>query len=138
MKRSTPASDRKEKGRERDFPRSNDDGLFIIIPIEVIHLIVAHKRFFLGIVEKHVLRFVSKEFHRLAHMCGVIQYECFWHETLDYILISFDVAKGGHLFILQWMKMCFLTEQFSINDESTCEGAALGGHLEVLKRYAQR
>jgi hypothetical protein len=93
---------------------------------------------FCGIVEKHVLRFVSKEFHRLAHMCGVIRGGCFWHGIFDYTPISFDVAKEGRLSILAWMKVCFLTEHFSINDGSTCEGAALGGHLEVLRRYAQR
>jgi hypothetical protein len=89
---------------------------------------------FCDIVEKHVLRFVSKEFHRLARKYGAIQHEFFWYETPDFIPICFNSAKEGHLSILEWMKICFLTEQFSMDYDSICKGAALGGHLEVLKR----
>jgi hypothetical protein len=94
---------------------------------------------FCGIVERHALRFVSKEFHGLVHKCGAIQSGgYFWVEPIERIPISFYAAKEGQLSILEWMKKCFLTKQFFIDNEFTCKGAALGGHLKVLKRYAQR
>jgi hypothetical protein len=47
MKRATSGVNGKENGRERKKARPNDENLFIIIPIEIIDLIVARKRFFL-------------------------------------------------------------------------------------------
>jgi hypothetical protein len=136
MKKPTFADNSEEKHGEqgKKEARKNDESSFIIIPIEVIYLIIS----FCSIVGRHVLRFVSKEFHQLAHKYGAMKDFYFWVETLFKIPISFYVAKEGHLSILKWMKTCFLTNKFSINNEYTCEGAALGGHLEVLKRYAQR
>jgi hypothetical protein len=93
---------------------------------------------FCGIVEKHVLRFVSKEFHRLAHKYGRIKELYFWVEPVSLAPVSFFAALEGHLSILKWMKTCFITLQFSVDNEFTCKGAALGGHLKILKRYAQR
>jgi hypothetical protein len=135
MKKLIFADNSKEKyGERKKEARFNDESLFVIIPIEVLYLIISP----CGISERHVLRFVSKEFHRVAHKYGTIKDRYFWVEPLNKIPISFDIAKEGHLSILEWMKTCFLTNNFSINNEYTCEGAALGGHLEVLKRYAQR
>jgi hypothetical protein len=88
---------------------------------------------FCGIVERHVLRFVSKKIHQLAHKCGAIQDPNFWFETSDRVLIFFNAAKEGHLSILEWMRAYFLTEQFPMNNMSACEGAVLGNHLKVLK-----
>jgi hypothetical protein len=41
MKRPTSGGNGKENGRERKKARPNHESLFMIIPIEVIHLIVA-------------------------------------------------------------------------------------------------
>jgi hypothetical protein len=47
MKRPIPAGNGEENDRERKKARPNAESLFITIPIEVTHLIVARKRFFL-------------------------------------------------------------------------------------------
>jgi hypothetical protein len=133
MKRSTFASNSKEKGKEWKKVRSNDENLFKIIPIEVTDSIIS----LCGIVERHVLRFISREFHRLTHKIGTTQNEYFWFVKSSNESISFYAAVEDYLSVLEWMKMCFLSDQFPLY-EGLCEGAARGGHLKILKRYAQR
>jgi hypothetical protein len=129
MKKHISTSDRKNLDFQQKKICSNNKSLFIIIPIEVIEKIVS----LCGIIKIHVLRFVCKKFHQLAHKYGTIQDFYFWVKLNDYARISFEAAKEGQLSILEWMKMCFLPEQFFINNKSTCDGAASGGHLKVLK-----
>jgi hypothetical protein len=175
MKRPVPVGDRKEKGRERkkyrsnyhdlpkaknallstnhDLPKAKHESLFMIIPIEVIDLIVSS----CGIVENHVLRFISKEFHRLSHTYGVIRDKGFWYEST-----CFYAAKCGYLEVLKWARnngcpwnestCCFAASNGQLEvlkwarnngnpcpwGSSICANAALGGHLGTLKRYAQR
>jgi hypothetical protein len=142
MKRAAPTDDTKEReDRERKKVRSNDESLFVIIPIEVIYLIVS----FCGIVERHALRFVSKDFHRLAHKCAAIEDNddndknggSFWFRRLDNLSIFVSAAEEGHLSILQWMRTYLLMDRFFLDEQIMCERAASGGHLKVLNAQAR-
>jgi hypothetical protein len=136
MKKLILVDNNKENyGERKKKVRKNNENLFIIIPIEVINLIVS----FCDIVETHMFRFVSKEFHRLAHKYGATWDGFFFRfKRLNRETIYFEAAREGHLSILKWMKPWFPTVCSSADDKSIYKGAARGGHLKILKRYAQR
>jgi hypothetical protein len=152
MKYILPAAKNDREEEEEVYPEkllinyNKIKATFQTTPTEIIYNII----FFCGIIEKHALRFVCKQFHQIVHKCGSEEGNFFFidkdrRETEEWKPSFFDEArivyeitvvtlaiKLGYLDILKWMIQCF-PEILDPRNESYCYLAALNGHLEILK-----
>jgi hypothetical protein len=121
------------------------------------HIIV----FFCGVIEKHALRFVCKQFHKISHSSGSNQNDFFFFDSRSEAkfrqrrifdssgtkISIFGLATSqGHLkiegfaleasrakpSILKWFNQCF-PKIFDSEKQRCCELAAKTGHLEILE-----
>jgi hypothetical protein len=109
------------------------------LPDELLYMIIS----FLGIIEKHILRFVCKKIHKIVHKYGSIKKNIFFlHADIDQhgnpvcevaeYSICTMAARQGYLEIVEWIKQ-HMPIIFSISNKYLCYSAALGGKLELLK-----
>jgi hypothetical protein len=123
MKRILVVKTNEEKLHTKRLRMSCDETRTTIlqtIPIEVIHIIVIC----CGTIEKHILRFICKQFHKISHKCGSTQEVSFAWD----INICTYAASNGYLELLKWARknLCYW-------NELVCSSAASKGHLEILK-----
>jgi hypothetical protein len=123
---------------------------------EIVHMtfeIVGHIIvLFCSVIEKHALRFVCKQFHKISHSCSSKQNDFFcaqrfFDSAKTKVSIFSLVVSRGHLeiegearvlasraspSILRWLNQCF-SKIFDSEKQRCYELAAEIGHLEILK-----